>query len=355
MPVKTDSMRNLPAPPPHFSQRKKKILDQLAVADVDYTDASPKGSVDAGIRDLIDEINALDGFVTTSSCAGRVSVFLEGRKAPERAADTADVKDDSPTEIEYAGTGGKGGGGKWLFVSHDPVEKDWETRSDIATALLGLEKQSSGDNTATFEEVRLAESRLIHFKFEPMVRVSFAICSTRASNDSSGISGTFQSDHLHDGQILHVLTASLEHAQVVLRCGLQGGFRESGAVNLLGTAQESATPMIAIRSMGLGFESLIGVETHETRQCTVSSDYMQMLIQLANERFVENTKRVERFRSALNEALQATKKSNDGSEWEDAAVRRERKKAEGLKRRAELKQQQEQQQLNETIESLPNN
>lgn len=176
MPVK-DSMRNLPPPPPQFSQRKKKILDQLAVPDADYTDASPKGSVDAGIRELINEINALDGFVTTSSCAGRVSVFLEGRKAPERVTDAAEAAGEVPGEIEFAGTGGKGGGGKWLYVSHDPVEKDWEARTDIASALLGLQEQSSNgtaDNAAIFAELRPAESRLVHFKFEPMVRGSFA-------------------------------------------------------------------------------------------------------------------------------------------------------------------------------------
>lgn len=125
-------------------------------------------------------------------------------------------------------------------------------------------------------------------------------------------------------------------------------------MNLLGTAQEHATPMVAIRSMGLGFESLIGVEIDEAKHCTVSPSYLQVLIRLANERFVENTRRIERFRSALVEALRTTRKSKDGSEWEDAAVRRERKRAEGLKRKAELKQQQEQQELDEIIDSLSN-
>lgn len=66
--------------PPLFTTRKNKIIEELAIPDEDYTDLSPKGSVDLGVRDLIRDINALPGLVTTSSCAGRISVFLEGRR-----------------------------------------------------------------------------------------------------------------------------------------------------------------------------------------------------------------------------------------------------------------------------------
>ena len=110
--------------------------------------------------------------------------------------------------------------------------------------------------------------------------------------------------------------------------------------------------MVAIRSMGLGFESLVGMETQGNIHCIVSPAYLQMLIRLANERFVENSKRIQRFQVALLEAIEGSKKPKRGPEWEDAAARKERKRAEGLKRSAELKQQQHQQELNETIENL---
>lgn len=176
-------MRELPNPPPHFLQRKKKILEQLAVPDAEYTDASPKGSVDAGIRELIDDINTLEGFVTTSSCAGRVSVFLEGRKASESVVNSIETAAEVPGEIEFAGTGGKGGGGRWLFVSHDPVEKSWETRDDVGSELLGLrEHKANGGEAAVFEQYGLAESRLVHFKFEPMVSSWLLTCSDHKFN-----------------------------------------------------------------------------------------------------------------------------------------------------------------------------
>ncbi|KAI1823724.1 methyltransferase TYW3-domain-containing protein [Xylaria intraflava] len=269
---------HLPPPPPSFAQRKARILTLLAVPDAEYTDASPKGSVDAGIRGLIGEINALDGFVTTSSCAGRVSVFVEGRKDGEGEGDGT-----------VAAVGGKGGGGSWLFVSHEPVAEVPDPGE-----LFGFRG---------FGALGEGGARLVHFKFEPM--------------------------------ILHVLTSSPEHAQLLLRCALQAGFRESGAINVTAATGEAVTPIVAVRSMGLSLESLIGVQEDGVARCIVSEEYLRGLVRIANERFEENRKRIERFRAAVLEAGYPPKKK-DGTEWEDAQTRRERKRAEGLRRRAEL-------------------
>ncbi|KAI8962623.1 methyltransferase TYW3-domain-containing protein [Daldinia sp. FL1419] len=323
----------LPAPPPAFARRKTRILELLARPDDEYTDASPKGSVDAGIRELIGVVNGLEGFVTTSSCAGRVSVFLEGRKRSAATgvvvAEEGDgVGDgdgdgvegegvDGAEKIEVrklAGVGGKGAGGAWLFVSHEPVPlgDGGEEGGDVdVEEMLGLTR-GSGEGSEAEKLVGdfprdVVATRLVHFKFEPM--------------------------------ILHVLTASPEHAQLLLRCGLQAGFRESGAVSLTPAAGEQhATPVVAIRSMGLTFESLIGYQTDGGKlHCTVPSSYLRTLVRIANDRFTENTKRINRFREALAEATKPVNGGKDG--WEDAQVRRERKKAEGLKRREELRKQ----------------
>lgn len=145
-------MSRIPQPHPGFIAKKSKILSQLAVPDKEYSDASPKGSVDVGIRDLIDEINAQDGLVTTSSCAGRVSVFVEGRKA---SAGEGEGREKAASAV-----GGKGGGGAWLFVSHDPVDEEgfMDDGELVKTLGLGGEGGEGGE-------------RLIHFKFEPMVRL----------------------------------------------------------------------------------------------------------------------------------------------------------------------------------------
>ena len=97
--------------------------------------------------------------------------------------------------------------------------------------------------------------------------------------------------------------------------------------------------MVAVRSAGLAFESLLGVQDAAgQRKSFVSPEARVQLVEVANERFVENTKRVERFRRALLEALRggAGRKSKDGDGgegWEDPVARRERKRAEGLRRR----------------------
>lgn len=187
--------------------------------DEEYTDLSPKGTVDAGIRDLIDELNRVDGFVTTSSCAGRVSVFLEGRRSKEREGGgdvgfggvpgpdgggelpshyVADLEEGEAVAVTaaaggvgdeherggggdsgigserntVAGFGGKGGGGRWLFVSHDPIESPGKLDSEpnIVAALLGIEDPIfSGVEGNSAKEMTGEGSRLIHFKFEPMV------------------------------------------------------------------------------------------------------------------------------------------------------------------------------------------
>ncbi|KAB2570526.1 tRNA wybutosine-synthesizing protein [Lasiodiplodia theobromae] len=281
-----------------FAAKKHRILQQLAQPAAEYSDASPKGSIDEGIRTLIDEINAIEGLVTTSSCAGRISAFLEGRK---RAA--ASEPREAPAETSIAGAGGKGGG-QWLFVSHEPVPMpaaDAARAGQHFTALFGLD---AAGGLARAEHH--AGQRHVHLKFEAM--------------------------------ILHLLTASLADAQRVLSAALQAGFRESGAVGLHPNTDGSITPMVAVRSIGLTFDSVIACEGTDGRMVpVVDEQYLQSLVELANDRFSVNTERIERFRAHLLAqfrkpgelaTLPKGKKGHPG--WEDAAARRERKRAEGL-------------------------
>ncbi|KAG6018813.1 hypothetical protein E4U41_003556, partial [Claviceps citrina] len=304
-----------PTPSAAFAAKKTKILQQLAVPEAEYADASPKGTIDTGIRHLIDRINAADGFVTTSSCAGRVSVFLQGRREGAGAGEGQGQGQGQGQDAghkgaaaasQVAGVGGKGAGGTWLFVSHDVVEGDgW------------LESLAFGEGGGEGEAERAWESsggrrRLIHFKFEPM--------------------------------ILHILTASPAHAQTLLQAALQAGFRESGALNITPPQADSPpTPLVAIRSMGLSFESLVGYES-AARHALVTRPYLRALMDIATERFAENAKRIERFGDAFRDGVlehgggvgRARIRINpEGREWEDGARRRERMREEGLRRREE--------------------
>lgn len=53
-----------------FAQDKLRVLNQKE-------DLSRKGSVDQPIVELVDYINSLDNYYTTSSCSGRILLFSE--------------------------------------------------------------------------------------------------------------------------------------------------------------------------------------------------------------------------------------------------------------------------------------
>jgi len=197
--------------------------------------------------------------------------------------------------LAYASNGGKGGGGRWLFVSHQPVP----TSQSSYTELFGLEKN-------TMPQVNYhAEQRFVHLKFEPM--------------------------------ILHILAESLVEAQKVLSAAQQAGFRESGFSSVQG---QDGIVMVAVRTMGLSFDNIVGVldgksAVDASPKLLVDEDYLHMLVQLANEKFKVNADRTQRFRSLLAEKYVA----KVDEEWEDADVRRARKRAEGLRRKAALEQE----------------
>ncbi|KAF1966232.1 hypothetical protein BU23DRAFT_487305 [Bimuria novae-zelandiae CBS 107.79] len=281
---------------PRFQMRKRKILAQLAAPDEEYHDLSPKGSIDAPIRDLIEDINGLDGLVTTSSCSGRISVFLEGRRA--------DAYETAPEDTSLAGPGGKGGGGAWLYLSHDPIATSKDVSSDFMT-LFGLKRGPPLDGRGT------SSCRYIHLKFEPM--------------------------------ILHILTSSLEDCQRVLTPALGAGFRESGAVSLTPSKTGELNPMVAVRSTGYSYDAVIGYHNDsEGNIALVDENYLKTLVNLANERFHINTERIARFRSALLHQYQAQavrSSSLSVPEWEDAKARKRRKREEGLARQQALKAQ----------------
>jgi tRNA wybutosine-synthesizing protein 3 len=125
----------------------------------------------------------------------------------------------------------------------------------------------------------------------------------------------------------------------------------------LPAAPPDPLPIVAIRTAGLSFESLVGVQTGIKRTCIVSEEYLDTLVHVANARFLENQKRIDRFREAFRQRVTITSTDGEGgrthdlahdgadasrrglepgSEWEDVHLRRERKRAEGLRRQDEV-------------------
>lgn len=151
-----------PCIPTTFTRKKAKILQDLSLPDTEYNDKSPKGSIDEGIRELIDEVNAYDGLVTTSSCAGRISVFLEGRGKAREVGSGED-------EVESSGVPGGKVGGKFLFVSHEPICFSEDGRLRQFTEIFDGGEATHADGNAVSQPWNPTQ-RLVRFAFEPMVR-----------------------------------------------------------------------------------------------------------------------------------------------------------------------------------------
>lgn len=187
--------------PSAFRARKQSILAGLAVPEEQYQDRSPKGSVDEGIRSLIELLNGFDGLVTTSSCAGRVSLFVEGAGKHGPQASAASPVDDpmngaAAAAATLSGTPSKGMGGHWLFVTHDAhdlanlpacfasLEQEGSQEqhhhqrgqqpasrlNDAPTAKQPLIDHASISNPVAHQDQTHRQTRpLIRLQFEPMV------------------------------------------------------------------------------------------------------------------------------------------------------------------------------------------
>lgn len=158
-----------------FGQKKKYILQQVALTDSEHPDASPKGTIDEHCLEIIHLINKHEDMFTTSSCSGRVSVFLEGDKVVHfeggnegnqskeggRSEGDGSNKDELSNEVnseKREKIGGKGAGGKWLFVTHEP--KELETEKWLSSVKAYHEENPMTEDTC---------KRYLLYKFEAMV------------------------------------------------------------------------------------------------------------------------------------------------------------------------------------------
>lgn len=125
---------------------------------------------------------------------------------------------------------------------------------------------------------------------------------------------------------------------------MSAGFRESGIHSVTGG---DPNPVVAIRTMGLAFSSIIGYAAPSGEiKPMVPETYLRTLVQIANERFAVNTERTERFRRALLGLDVKPKEGADGK-WEPADARKERKRAEGLRRKQELEMRRKAEDVNQ--------
>ncbi|CAI4063083.1 hypothetical protein SUVZ_07G1960 [Saccharomyces uvarum] len=266
-----------------FEQKKRAILNEIGSAQPDL---SPKGSIDVLCLPIIDLINTSNDMVTTSSCSGRVSVFLEGTKSYH-----GEVK-----------IGGKGQGGKWLYVTHD-CEK-----------VVGWLDELMSKNEYAFEtcgnhipsEQITGTTRYILYKYEPF--------------------------------ILHVKCRDFQIASKLYNVAMSCGFRESGI---------GSNNLVAIR-INIKLDVPIGYldESSETLKLFVSPEYVSILDSLSLSKFDENARKMQTLYDKIDNELinfiSAPDTKTEVSLTETKEERRERKKKEGMERQRQLKSTQNQ-------------
>ena len=152
-----------------FAQRKASTLAELAL---DAGDLSRAGHVDARARAVVALVNTHPAFYTTSSCAGRVSLFA-----------------DPTAETRAAGMKG----GEWVYVNHDPADAD-AIVSAVRRELGEADDESASSRARSDPE----SSRTLTLRFEPF--------------------------------ILSVEAESVEAGSRFARLARDAGFRESGVV-----------------------------------------------------------------------------------------------------------------------------
>eukprot|EP00123_Amoebidium_parasiticum_P021175 comp62930_c0_seq1/m.47929 comp62930_c0_seq1/g.47929 ORF comp62930_c0_seq1/g.47929 comp62930_c0_seq1/m.47929 type:complete len:317 (-) comp62930_c0_seq1:224-1174(-) len=274
-----------------FDRRKQHILTELASAT---RDRSPKGFPDYRVLPLLDHINQLKDYVTTSSCSGRVVVYR----------DKVDVDDEEK----------KGGG--WLLVSHDPVPVP-PSNDELAHVMFGKNltrpQLSVGGSCVPHTENEVengSDSALVYVRFEPF--------------------------------ILHVQARTLEKARVFLRAALNAGFKHSGMVttnkrnivSVRGNLRLDAPvgtwrPPLKTENNGVSVTPNDGSEG--TVDLIVTYRYLRLLLNLCNEKFMANGTQMQKFLGLLTGTPWETSAETEPDKTESKEERRARKKLEGMR------------------------
>mmetsp|Transcript_8557 Transcript_8557/g.10811 ORF Transcript_8557/g.10811 Transcript_8557/m.10811 type:complete len:832 (-) Transcript_8557:892-3387(-) len=242
---------------PSFRDIKRKTLQSLYGIDeknpeaLNYAllmDKSPKGSVDEGIRSLVDLINAHPSYATLSSCSGRISLFdplgsnhnnaRDQSNSNEREYDTSDI------EGERAITSNSGKGqGTWLISSHATIEAD---------QLLGALDAHSNI---------FPSGNALMLKHEPL--------------------------------LLHIAASNISRARQLLTIACNLGFRESGLV---------VTPKritVAIRSHSLS----LTIPIASSGSLRPGNDFLKEVVNEANRRFILNEEKLKALEKTVRSEL----------------------------------------------------
>lgn len=185
-------------------------------------------------------------YKTSSSCSGRIAVFAEKTSS---------------------------GPGLWLFVSHDKLDlntSDPIDKLELNTSDPIIEKLFNDFNTVSAvgqaTDSIFSSMQPINFKFEPF--------------------------------ILHVTSPDAQRGQEFLSAAFDAGYRTSGLVN------GKKRCMIQLKDT-LKIDAPIGFydAASKTVHLIVDASYLAHLVNVANEKFLENEKRMAKLYASLQHFL----------------------------------------------------
>ncbi|KPI84598.1 hypothetical protein ABL78_6359 [Leptomonas seymouri] len=258
-----------------FSSMRKQILSDL---QANTNDKSLAGRVDPQIAELVHYVNSsFPQYVTSSSCAGRVSLFHKGVKETKGAATHTETAFDTaatPAALFLVPQRKRGSFGQGtLYQSHDPLPED--TSAVVAESIVpALEKFWTWRQTHTSDPA-LCSSEVLQLKFEPM--------------------------------ILHVLCADIASAAVLLNCGSESGQMNSGIVSCSRGTKENRKITCCITSPLCVDVPLFAHDKwclpHESFHSDAWTMFLSATLHHVNALFRENTRRRERFAAELKSRL----------------------------------------------------
>ncbi|CAG8488805.1 7883_t:CDS:2 [Diversispora eburnea] len=291
---------------PGFYTRKQQILNSLVDFRSDRNSKGHNSSIDEPILPLIEILNKHEDYVTVSSCSGRISIYSISNNDDDFGIE--ELSDDSST-IKF-------GAGKLLFITHSqidlPKKKDDEiVKEFLINKIFGIESDdlifSTADIKDNFDLLQTNEYRLVYFKFEPMVE-----------------------------------SRTLDSAKNLINLTFESGYRESGLLT------NSKRHLVTIRN-SQKIDAPIGYINLKTQKLHIFADlsYILLLGTLSNQKFEENSRKINELITALDEHLFGDFGSGDdgikkiikdgGKTSEHKEERRERKRRDGLARQIGLR------------------
>jgi tRNA wybutosine-synthesizing protein 3 len=276
--------------------------------------------------------------------AGDVGEDLYENADEDDAGMATTIKSSQKNTRTTTSPGGKGGG-RWLYVSHDPIAvPSTPSAASSNTVVDTIPGNSSSSPQQQRQQVEC---------FSPLFKLSPHRGSSSEPTPKSLPDHPPRLAHLlFSPLILHIHCATLHHARPLLAAAINAGFRESGvqSLRILNPVEEEKGVMVAVRTNGLGFDSVVGIQRDhdggrdepEVVESLVTEEYLALCVDVINERFKWNDERRERFRRELRMAMDregfssAAQRNRHGEIRgglsEDKDERRRRKREEGLAR-----------------------